>query len=296
MYHGEITHNYNKQINRVINYIMGHLRGDLSLDKLAAIANYSPFHFQKVFKQVVGKTPKQFIMLTKLKSATGFLMIDQPKPVSEIAFNCGFSSPSVFARSFKDHFGLSAEKLRAIPVEERIKLISCETFVKELLHHELPQAVAENHRYLNKVTVKNINSIHGVFTNTSLKDKGIVNCFRKSVQVAETRNIDLAGSRYVGMIYPHHDLYRAFVSFDPGAGIIMGENYTEIKSGRYATFKVSGEIEATFIALNAFYNQWLPNSGYRIADICVFEILWQNPINKAYRDIERDVYVPIEPV
>jgi AraC family transcriptional regulator len=76
MYHKEIAHNYNKQINRVIDYILNHLSDDLSLDKLAAIANYSPFHFQKIFKQVVGKTPKQFVILTKLKSATGFLIIE----------------------------------------------------------------------------------------------------------------------------------------------------------------------------------------------------------------------------
>jgi AraC family transcriptional regulator len=93
MYNQELPHNYNKQINRVINYILSHLRDDLSLDKLADIANYSPFHFQKIFKQVVGKTPQQYIIITKLKSAIGFLSIDKPKPISEIAFDCGFSSP-----------------------------------------------------------------------------------------------------------------------------------------------------------------------------------------------------------
>jgi len=290
-----MTHNYDKQIDRIINYILSNLRGDLSLDKLAALANYSPFHFQKVFKQVVGKTPKQFIMLTKLRSAIGFLIVDNPKPVSEIAFDCGFSSPSVFARSFKDYFGLSAEKLRTIPVEDKIKLISCDSFVKELMHHECHTEEIRDHRHLD-VSVRYVNSIHGIFTNTSLQNKEVVNGFRRSVQVAEISDGEMAANRFIGIIYPHHDLYRAFLSIDPTGAIITNENYTEIKSGRYATFKVKGQIEETFVAMNSFYTHWLPHSGYRLADIYVFEALSQNPIRKMYSEIEREIHVPIEPV
>jgi AraC family transcriptional regulator len=296
MYHSELTSNYNKQINRVINYILGHLMDDLSLAKLADIANYSPFHFQKVFKEVVGQTPKQFINLTKLRSATGFLIIDQPKPVSEIAFDCGFSSPSVFARSFKRHFGLSAEKLRAIPAEERVKFINCESFVKDLLHHGRHSTGMEPNWDLNNVTVKSISSLPGIFTNTSIRGQEMVNGFRKSFQIAETIGVDLAGSHFIGIIYPHHDLYRAFISFNPCKAIIREENQTEIKAGRYATFKVSGEIEKTFVAMDNFYRHWLPHSGYRIANIFVFEILSQNPVNGSYREIEREVHIPIEPI
>lgn len=295
MHNHSPTHNYNRQINRVINYILDHLRDDLSLNKLAGIANYSPFHFQKIFKQVVGKTPKQYIILTKLKSATGFLSMDKPKPISEIAFDCGFSSPSVFARAFKNYFGVSAEKLRTLPVEERIKLIVCGSFVKKLFHHESLSTEVENHNSSNNVTVKNIGTIHGVFTNTSLQNKEVVNGFRKSIQIAETNDVDLSGCRYVGIIYPHHDLYRAFVSFNPGTEIIKAENYTTIGPGRYATFKVNGQMEETFVAMSAFYKNWLAHSGYRIADICIFEILSQNPVNKSYHDIERELYIPIEP-
>lgn len=296
MYNEGHSNQYNQPISRVLNYILTDLKGDLSLKKLAGIANYSHFHFQKIFKEAVGQTPKQFVILTRLKSAIAFLMVSNPRPISEIAFECGFSAPSVFAKTFKNHFGISAEKLRAMPAEERIRLITCESFVKELLHHELPFSEIANHLDMDEVIVKNIGSIRGIFTDTSLRNKEFVTAFRKSVQLAETSNIDLNSCGYIGMIYPHHDLYRAVVSFCPVSGMKKKENCIDIKPGRYATFKVTGQIEATFMGMNVFYRHWLPDSGYRIADVHVFEILANSPVNGRYGEMEREVYIPIEPI
>jgi AraC family transcriptional regulator len=62
-----IPKDYRKAVNTVSNFILNNLNAKLSLEELAKVANYSPFHFQKIFKQVTGESPKQFITRSRWK-------------------------------------------------------------------------------------------------------------------------------------------------------------------------------------------------------------------------------------
>jgi len=103
---------YVGRINRVLDYIETHLDGDLSLATLAHIANFSEFHFHRIFKGVMGETLNQFIQRRRVEKAAGFLIGNPVKPVTEIALDCGFSGSAAFARAFKDAFGVSASQYR----------------------------------------------------------------------------------------------------------------------------------------------------------------------------------------
>lgn len=291
------TQEYSKQINEVLNYVLNHLKEDLSLEKLAGIANYSPFHFQKIFKQAVGETPKQYIIRARLESAEHFLNIHKTKSITEISIDCGFSSPSAFARAFKNYFGVSAEESRSIPLKDKIKFFKSDSYFRDFLNFQESKKINPNDKKSIQVVVKKINSIHGVFTNATLENETkIINSFRKSIQVSETNDVDLTNSKFIGIIYPHQDLYRSLVTFNPILEISKKINVTEIKSGRYATFHLRGSMKVTFEAMRLFNDNWLPDSGYRIADICGFEILSENPVGLLYHEIEREMHIPIEPI
>ena len=84
----------------------------LSLENLAGIANFSKFHFHRIFKAVVGENLNQFITRVRLERAA-FLLIHNPKnSITEIAYYCGFSSPATFSRAFRDKFQLNASEWR----------------------------------------------------------------------------------------------------------------------------------------------------------------------------------------
>lgn len=101
MFKKELPNEYIKKTNEVINFILSNLAEDLSLEKLAKLANYSPFHFQKIFKLVIGETPKQYIIRMRLQTAAHSLVVHHEKSITEIALNSGFSSSATFARAFK---------------------------------------------------------------------------------------------------------------------------------------------------------------------------------------------------
>jgi AraC family transcriptional regulator len=49
------THIYRERVNRVIDYIKDHLAEPLPTDKLARLAHFSPFHFHRILRSIVGE-------------------------------------------------------------------------------------------------------------------------------------------------------------------------------------------------------------------------------------------------
>ncbi len=295
----EIPKEYSKRMNEVINFILINLKEDLPLEKLAAVANYSPFHFQKIFKQVTGESPKQFIIRSRLETAAHLLIMHEHKSITEVALENGFSSPANFARSFKDYFGFSADELRNMPINERHNLHKKRDKQKQLLDTDnffksiiIDKATEE----LLKVSVKRMSSIRGIFINTSLEDDiKIQTAFKKIIQSADAHDLLTQTSYFIGIIYPHQGLYRTVVTINPHQSIPKSLSTTEISTGKFASYRTSGNIKNTFKSIKTFAELWLPKSGYRIANIFGFEILAENPLTKPYHLMEREIYIPVEP-
>lgn len=84
----------------------------LSLVDLAREAAMSPYHFLRTFRAVVGMTPHQFILHTRLKHAAVRLR-QTSETISAIAFAAGFNDLSTFNRRFQRIMGLSPSAYRA---------------------------------------------------------------------------------------------------------------------------------------------------------------------------------------
>src|SRR5262245_54799166 len=111
---------YIQRINHVLNYIREHLNDDLSVNTLAQIAYFSPFHFHRIFKTITGETLNDVVVRLRLERAIMLLRSSPKLPISEAAFTCGFASASNFARAFKKRYGMSARSWdRQSPLKER---------------------------------------------------------------------------------------------------------------------------------------------------------------------------------
>jgi AraC family transcriptional regulator len=85
--------------------------GDVSLDALAVRAGWSPFHFHRAFRRIVGETPKQYVLRLRLERAAARLATASD-PVVSIAADTGFASHEVFTRAFRRQFGLTPSAYR----------------------------------------------------------------------------------------------------------------------------------------------------------------------------------------
>ena len=84
---------------------------EISLDVLAARAGWSPFHFHREFRKIVGETPKRYMLRLRLERAAARLMTGTD-PVVSIAADAGFASHEVFTRAFRRQFGVSPSVYR----------------------------------------------------------------------------------------------------------------------------------------------------------------------------------------
>ncbi|WP_316815679.1 AraC family transcriptional regulator [Pedobacter nyackensis] len=95
-----------KRINPVLAYLVDNFRKQVSLNEAAALTNMTTNAFCKYFKKITRKTFMEMVIQYRLNYATQQL-IETDKPVSDIAFNSGFTDVSHFYKVFKSKMGLS---------------------------------------------------------------------------------------------------------------------------------------------------------------------------------------------
>jgi AraC family transcriptional regulator len=105
---------YLARINRVIDYIENNIDGDLSLENLSKIANFSRFHFHRIFKSMLNETLNSFIQRVRIEKAATQLVSNPRKTITEIALDTGFSGSATFARAFRELFNMSASTYRSV--------------------------------------------------------------------------------------------------------------------------------------------------------------------------------------
>ena len=103
---------YIKRINTILTYIDNNLSADLSLESIAPLAFYSPFHFHRLFKMVTNETLNGYVSRKKIEKAASILMHKNEITISEIVLQFGFSSNSAFTRAFKKYYEKSPSDFR----------------------------------------------------------------------------------------------------------------------------------------------------------------------------------------
>jgi AraC family transcriptional regulator len=83
----------------------------VDLERAARQAGLSPFHFLRLFARIVGVTPHQYLLRSRLRRAARALAADD-RPVSDIALDVGFADLSNFVRTFHRAAGVSPRGFR----------------------------------------------------------------------------------------------------------------------------------------------------------------------------------------
>jgi len=92
-------------------WIDAHSSEDIDLDRIATAAALSPFHFLRLFSGVLGVTPHQYLVRSRLRHAAR-LLADEERPVTEVALDVGFADLSNFVRTFHRAAGVSPRGFR----------------------------------------------------------------------------------------------------------------------------------------------------------------------------------------
>jgi AraC family transcriptional regulator len=88
------------KLRRVAEFIEENLEHDLTLAEIAGIAELSPFHFARAFKQATGSTPIQFLTRRRIDLAKR-LLVESELPIVEVGLRAGFKNQSHFTTLFR---------------------------------------------------------------------------------------------------------------------------------------------------------------------------------------------------
>ena len=92
-------------------WIDAHSHEAIELEDAAAQAGVSAFHFLRAFSAVLGVTPHQYLLRSRLRHAAR-LLADDARSVTDIAYDVGFADLSNFVRTFHRAAGISPLKFR----------------------------------------------------------------------------------------------------------------------------------------------------------------------------------------
>ncbi|MDD3955190.1 MAG: GyrI-like domain-containing protein [Proteiniphilum sp.] len=308
----DLNSEYIFRINRTIDYIESNIENPMTLEELATVANFSKFHFSRLFQSIVGETPFQFILRVRLEKAATFILNNNNESISEIAYKCGFSDISIFSRNFKNYFHVSASQYRA----------------NKSNNSNLSQQDSNRHQCYEKSTPYFCPELQTIKWRTNMK-------LNKGVEVKELPKMTVAYIRHIGPYQGNDKLFESIwnklFSWAGPRGLIGGKDFKslvvyhndpnvtiddKLRMSVCITVppetKVEGEVgkmnieAAKYViarfelsaqdfqeAWNWVYGQWLPTSGYQPDDKPCFEMYPEEPKDGKFIV---DICVPVKPM
>jgi AraC family transcriptional regulator, carnitine catabolism transcriptional activator len=101
----------NHRLVGIVQDMEANLEAPLSTDVLAARAGISVRQLERLMQDTLSEAPSRYYLKLRLQAARNHLFYGD-MPIQDIAQACGFSSPSVLSRAFKEHFGVSPREFR----------------------------------------------------------------------------------------------------------------------------------------------------------------------------------------
>ena len=100
-----------RRMRAVVEYMHANLVEDITLARLATIANLSPFHFARSFRTIMGEAPHRYLVHLRIERARR-LLVQTDLPITEVGLSCGFNQAQRFSNAFRRATGLSPRTYR----------------------------------------------------------------------------------------------------------------------------------------------------------------------------------------
>lgn len=294
---------YSRRLHAVIDYIDRHLDDKLDLATLARVANFSDFHFHRLFHALTGEPLGDYIRRRRVEVAAMRLLSQPGLAILDVAIAVGFGSSEAFGRAFRARYGCTPTVWRKSK--------------PDLLARKMGQVPSGGERKTG-VTSKQ---------ETAMKSTA-------SVKIVDRDPVHVAYLRYTGPVGPDishfwmrtvapwmetNDLYgrpRFGISLDdptvtrdgnvrydacvasPKDEVLSGNPQRKvIPGGKYAVLKFKGNGAEIGEAWFSILRDWLPKSGMQLDARPFFE---HYPVDGEYDEntgaFTCEICVPIAPL
>ena len=317
---------YTARINKVIDYIESNISKDLSLNELAAVAHFSPFHFHRIFSAMVGETLNGFVKRLRIERAATMLVQNPRRSITEIAFECGFSGSSAFARAFQETFQVSASEWRAgkySRTSKNGKTVSKEgkqisnikqdfdvqsSYTDSMTRQTWRVEMKNNKELVTNVEVKDIPEMHVAYIRHIGPYAGdeqlFANLFSRLCAWAGPRGLlSSPETKFITIYHDNPDITDesklrtdVCISVAPDTQVGGEIGKAAIPAGKYAIGHFEIAPDQYGDAWNAVYGGWLPESGYQPDDRPAFELYLNDPKEHPEGKCIVEIHLPVKPL
>ena len=267
---------YRERILRVLSHIERHLDEELSLDDLARVACFSPCHFHRIFRGLVGEPVKEHVRRLRLERAAWRLRFKN-QPVTGIAFDAGYEAHEAFTRSFRARYGESPSAFR----EQRRAAIA-EGGGAGVRVVELPAR-----RFL---CLRHVGPYDAVGSTWS-----------KLIRWAIRRRLYQPDTPCHGIVYddpeitpPERLRYDAAIPIDGDAEPGDAVEIRDVAAGEYAAIEHHGGYDRIFETYARLCGEWLPSSGRELAEAPSIEWYKNLPGTTPVDQLRTEVFLRLE--
>ncbi|MEO6904610.1 MAG: GyrI-like domain-containing protein [Bacteroidia bacterium] len=301
----EMNEDYIKTVNKILSYIDENLDADFSLETIAKITFYSPFHLHRIFKAITNETLNAYIIRKRIERAAIQLIHKRMMTIAEIALNNGFNSNASFTRSFHKLYGKSPTDFRKTYSDKNSKISKIDS-KKGKVNFITEEYICNINNHKNwikmnaKIEIKEMPKIELAYI-TQIGVKDLENTFERLIKWARPKGLLKSNEPNVVRIF--HDSFK-FTDEEKvrmSIGVILknristdGEvGLTIIEGGKY----VVGHFEIEHKDFEKSWNSlfiWMNEHGYKKSDKHPYEMYYNNFNNHPEKKSIVDFCIPIE--
>jgi AraC family transcriptional regulator len=295
---GKTTEDYQTRMLSVLVHIQQNLDGALTLDDLAAVAHFSPFHFHRIFRGLVGESVKEHIRRLRLERAAHRLR-HSGQPVTEIALDARYQTPESFTRAFHQMFVQS-------PTEFRVRhgmvmygsAPSGVHFVAEgVLDSFRP---ARNNSPPLEVRIEQLPEMRVAFVRHTGPYEETDASYERLMAWAGRRGLLKPPVTVFGIAYddptvtaPDKLRYDAALAVPAGLTTAGEIGVQTLSGGKYAVVTHCGPYETLGETYTRFCGEWLPVSGRELLAGPALEFYRNSPQDTPPGKLLTDIYMPL---
>jgi AraC family transcriptional regulator len=289
---------YRARMLRVLVHIQKHLDGELALEELASVAHFSPFHFHRIFRGLVGESVKEHVRRLRLERAAHRLR-HTGQTVMEIALDAGYQTPESFTRAFQRMFDQSPTEFRTRhgvvaygPAPSGVHFVAkgvLDSF--RPVHHNSPPL---------EVRIEQLPEMRVAFVRHTGPYEDTDVAYEQLMAWAGRRGLLKPPVTVFGIAYddptvtaPDKLRYDAALAV-PGDLTPEGEiGMQTLPGGKYAVTAHCGPYETLGETYTRFCGEWLPLSGHELLAGPALEFYRNSPQDTPPEKLLTDIYMPL---
>ena len=297
----ETLQDYKTRLLRVLVHIQESLDEPLCLADLARRACFSPYHFHRIFKGMLGESLKSHIRRLRLERAAAQLKHGR-LTVIDIALQAGYETHEAFTRAFKAQYAVCPSQFRKFRNPRYFAPAPSGVHFTEGKNLRQFKALLTGGNQM-KVAIKSISALRVAFLRHVGPYSTCGSAWEKLLPVLGQEGLIGGDALFIGICHddpevtpPERVRYDACVTVDAGFKARGEIGVQTIAGGDYAVTTHFGPYDRLGNTYAKLLGQWLPRSGRELRSAPCFEVYLNDPQSSEPKDLITDIYAPLIPL